>query len=245
MKVPDLFIGKRLFTGLGRPELLGRGEDEVRGSGYIEGPLISGDPTMVSPKTVPIDGEADQQGGPEFGCGNVNVTQNKNEDISKLTGVKKAPFYAFFVKTYARIKAFLKVDTFVCTETIKAKIIYSEVIMANIKNFIIPHPSKEGKNLVYSCLEGPENGVYVRGTIKNKTEILLPDYWEDLVHNDSITVSLTPVGCHQDLIVKRVSSKVVTIQTQSPYPIHCFYHVYGERKDVRRLVTEVDIDASV
>lgn len=242
MKVPDLFIGKRLFTGLGRPELLGRGEAEVRGSGYIEGPLISGDPTMVSPLTAPIDG---LPGGPEYGCGNVNVTQNVNQDIGKLTGVFKAPFYALFVKTFARIKEFLKVDTFVCTRTIKAKIIYSEVIMANIKNFIIPHPSKEGKNLVYSCLEGPENGVYVRGTLRNKTEIVLPDYWENLVHNDSITVSLTPVGCHQDLIVKRVSSKVVTIQTQSPYPIHCFYHVYGERKDVRRLVTEVDIDASI
>ena len=242
MKVPDLFVGKRLFLGLGRPELLGRGDDEVRGSVYLEGPLISGDPTMVSPKTVPEDGAP---GGPEYGCGNVNVTQNVNEDISKLTGVKKAPFYALFVKTYSRIKSFLKVDTLITAETLKAKIIYSEVIMANIKNFVIPHPSKEGKNLVYSCLEGPENGVYVRGTIKNKTEIILPDYWKDLVHNDSITVTLTPVGCHQDLIVKRVSSEIVTIQTQSPYPIHCFYHVYGERKDVRKLVTEVDIDASI
>jgi hypothetical protein len=242
MKVPDLFVGKRLFLGLGRPELLGRDDDEVRGSGYLEGPLISGDPTMVSPKTVIEDGAP---GGPEYGCGNVNVTQNANSDINKLTGVKKAPFYALFVKTYSRIKSFLKVDTLITAETLKAKIIYSEVIMANIKNFVIPHPSKEGKNLVYSCLEGPENGVYVRGTLTNKTEIILPDYWKDLVHNDSITVTLTPVGCHQDLIVKRVSSEIVTIQTQSPYPIHCFYHVYGERKDVRKLVTEVDIDASI
>jgi hypothetical protein len=108
----------------------------------------------------------------------------------------------------------------------------------------IKHPIKEEKDLIYASLEGPENGVYVRGTLTNKTEIILPDYWKDLVHNDSITVTLTPVGCHQDLIVKRVSNEIVTIQTQSPYPIHCFYHVYGERKDVRKLVTEVDNEST-
>tara|TARA_B100000902_G_C26736399_1_gene633949 strand:+ start:237 stop:587 length:351 start_codon:yes stop_codon:yes gene_type:complete len=116
--------------------------------------------------------------------------------------------------------------------------------MSSVVKTNIPHPTKEDKTLVYSCLEGPENGVYVRGTLRNKTEIILPDYWKELVHNDSITVSLTPVGCHQDLIVKRVSSEIVTIQTQSPYPIHCFYHVYGERKDVRKLVTEVDNEST-
>ena len=30
MKFPDVFVGKRLFLGLGKPELLGRGEKEVR-----------------------------------------------------------------------------------------------------------------------------------------------------------------------------------------------------------------------
>ena len=36
MKVPDLFVGKRLFTGLGKPEILGRGDKEVRGSGTLK-----------------------------------------------------------------------------------------------------------------------------------------------------------------------------------------------------------------
>ena len=30
------------------------------------------------------------------------------------------------------------------------------------KLFDIPHPTKEKKRLVHACLEGPENGVYVR-----------------------------------------------------------------------------------
>lgn len=229
MKFPDVFVGKRLFVGLGRPEILGRGPKEVRGSAYVEGPQITGNPELFSP-VVAAKGEA----GPTFELGATMASQNTNKEMIP------PPFYALFVRMYARIASFLKVDTLLCVDRIKTRIIYSEVIMAKNKNFVIPHPSQEGKNLVYSCLEGPENGVYVRGTLRNNNTIELPYYWKDLVHNDSITVSLTPVGCHQDLIVTRVSNEVVVVQTQSPYPIQCFYHVYGERKDIRKLEVEVD-----
>jgi hypothetical protein len=43
MKVPDLYVGKRLFVGEGNPECLGRGESEIRGSSFIEGPAQIGD----------------------------------------------------------------------------------------------------------------------------------------------------------------------------------------------------------
>ena len=42
MKVPDLFVGKRLFVGDGNPVGLGVGPTEIRGSAYIEGPLMLG-----------------------------------------------------------------------------------------------------------------------------------------------------------------------------------------------------------
>ena len=29
--------------------------------------------------------------------------------------------------------------------------------MGKVKNFSIPHPTKKNKNLVFACLEGPEN----------------------------------------------------------------------------------------
>ena len=47
-----------------------------------------------------------------------------------------------------------------------------------------------------------EVGVYCRGRLKNDTEIVLPNYWKDLVHVDSISVQLQPIGAHQDIIVK-------------------------------------------
>ena len=82
--------------------------------------------------------------------------------------MKTPPFYALMVTTFARIKSFLKVDLLFTTKIIKSKIIYTEILMAKVKNFAIPHPSEKGKTLVYACLEGPENSVYVRGHLKHK-----------------------------------------------------------------------------
>ena len=42
MKVSDLQVGKQLFVGIGVPEPLGRSEEEIRGSAYIESPVILG-----------------------------------------------------------------------------------------------------------------------------------------------------------------------------------------------------------
>ena len=72
------------------------------------------------------------------------------------------------------------------------------------KNFDIPHPSKEGYRLRHTCPEAPYNDVYIRGKVKNTDEIKLPDYWKDFVDKSSITVNLTPIGAHQNVIVKRV-----------------------------------------
>lgn len=42
------------------------------------------------------------------------------------------------------------------------------------KSFSIPHPTKEGKRLVYGVLEGPEHAVYIRGKF-NGDAIELPE----------------------------------------------------------------------
>ena len=38
MKFGNIFIGKRLFVGWGKPKALGKGDTEIRGSAYLEGP---------------------------------------------------------------------------------------------------------------------------------------------------------------------------------------------------------------
>lgn len=67
----------------------------------------------------------------------------------------------------------------------------------NVKNFIIDHPDNKDKYLVHTTLEGPENGVYYRGTAKLKggeTTVELPDYFNSLTQDGSATVILTPKG---------------------------------------------------
>ncbi len=79
------------------------------------------------------------------------------------------------------------------------------------KSFSIPHPTKEGKKLVYGSLEGPENGVYHRGKLYNEDTIILPEYWYKLVDKDSVTVQLTSIGKHQNLFVKEVFEDKVIV----------------------------------
>jgi len=104
------------------------------------------------------------------------------------------------------------------------------------KPFDMVHPTKgEGHRLRYACIEGPEVGVYFRGRTQDN-EIALPDYWKDLVVIDSITIQTQPVGGAQDIIVKEWDDSKITLEGVTD----CFYHVYGERKDVNPLVVEYE-----
>ena len=108
------------------------------------------------------------------------------------------------------------------------------------KPFDIPHPSREKYRLRYACIEGPEVGVYIRGRVRNEKVIVLPKYWKNLVHEDSITVQLQPIGAHQDIIIKRWDDEKIHLQSRGGMPISCFYHVYAERKDINPLIVEYE-----
>ena len=56
----------------------------------------------------------------------------------------------------------------------------------------------------YICLEGPEAEVYLRGRLKDKNVIELPEVWKDLVDPESISVSLTPIGVYQELFMEKL-----------------------------------------
>jgi hypothetical protein len=109
---------------------------------------------------------------------------------------------------------------------------------ATTKSFVINHPTKPDMKLRYGSLEGPENGVYVRGRTKGNT-IQLPDYWTGLVDEFSITVNLTPIGSHQKLYVKSIDKNIVTIGGGLFDQMEYFYTVFAERKDVDKLIVEI------
>ena len=85
-------------------------------------------------------------------------------------------------------------------------------------------------------LEGPENGVYVRGNTTTNV-IELPDYWTGLVHEETITVQLTPIGDATLHFIEKVENNKVYIGSTTG-KINVSYVIYGERKDVDKIIVE-------
>ena len=79
---------------------------------------------------------------------------------------------------------------------------------------------------------GLENMVFCSGRLQKEKQIALPPEWTECVDRSTITVSLTPIGSHQDLIVRGIQGNKITIQSKSVVPIDCYYHVFAERNEV-------------
>lgn len=109
-------------------------------------------------------------------------------------------------------------------------------IYATSKSFNIPHPTQPGKKLIYGSLEGPENGVYLRGRLKGNV-IELPDYWSKLVDVSTTTVQLTSIGSYQKLYVKSINETNILVDVDGSFAemIDCYFTVFAERKDIDKL----------
>jgi hypothetical protein len=233
-KLPDAYIGKRLFVGEGRPIALGIGPAEIRGSGYLEGPVIMGNATafpnvwattMIAPVT-----NTDLLGPPLI-------------PGTLCTGIHNP--YSLAVQGSSAFLGHIDTNSGITVGT--NLIAQGEVasrcglhVLSAKKNFDIPHPSRKGWRLRHTCPEAPTNDVYIRGKVKNRTTIDLPSYWKDFVYKESITVSLTPIGAHQDIIVKRIDDERVHLQAKTGIPINCYYHIFAERKDGESLIPEYE-----
>ena len=92
--------------------------------------------------------------------------------------------------------------------------------------------------LRYGSLEGPENGVYVRGELKNSNIITVPDHWYGLVDIETYTVHLTPIGKNNSHYFLKCEDNKVYIGTSLFKKINCFYSIWAERKDIPKLTVE-------
>lgn len=229
----DVVVTHQLTVGMGFPIVpLGVGPTKVRGSSFIEGPSVFGNAfsfpnlwatVMIGPTT------------------NIDVKIPPLIPGTLCTGVHNPYSLAVqgpsaFMETVDTAK-----DINVGTNLIAQGEVMSRCgkhILSAKKNFDIPHPTKEGWRLRHTCPEGPSNDVYFRGRVKNKTEIALPEYWKEFVDPSSITVSLTPIGSHQDVIVKGIAQNKVFLQARGGLPIDCYYHIFAERNDGEKLIPE-------
>jgi hypothetical protein len=231
----DANIGGQMKCGTGIFPAIGEGITRVNGSAGIEGPVVMGNPTQF-----PIP----------FGTVNIGPLTNSDNLIPPFIpgifcyGLPSNPFSL----AVSGPSGFLgNVETSANVIVGGNCLVQGNVIsncgghvLAAKKNFDIPHPTKDGWRLRHTCPEGPSNDVYVRGRVTNKNEIILPTYWKELVDWTTITVNLTPIGAHQNVIVKRIDEKKVYLQAHGGMPINCFYHIYGTRSDGERLIPEYE-----
>ncbi len=198
----DLAIQHQFFVGKGSPRILGQGPTKIPGASYMEGPNIMGNPsvfpniwatTMIGPLVNPFSP-------PPIIPGVIPSCRPVNNSPYSLAVVGDA---AILDNCDVNNNITLGGNLNAGGNIIALGEVMSRCgghILSAKKNFDIPHPSKEGWRLRHTCPEGPSNDVYVRGRVTGKTEISLPEYWKDLVDVRSITVNLTPIGAHQDVI---------------------------------------------
>ena len=86
--------------------------------------------------------------------------------------------------------------------------------VSGTKHFVQPHPTDPTREIVYTCLEGPEAGTYVRGSaemVNGKAVITLPDNFGMVTSTKGLTVQLTPRGTWLELYVTTATVAQVTV----------------------------------
>ena len=79
---------------------------------------------------------------------------------------------------------------------------------ATTKSFIIDHPTKAGKKLMYGSLESPYHGIRLTGRdtlVNGKCKVELPDYIYKLILHDSVNIQLTGIKCNKTLYVDDIN----------------------------------------
>ena len=110
-------------------------------------------------------------------------------------------------------------------------------IRARVKSFDIPHPTRQGKRLVYGALEGPEHGIYCRGEAR-ELEAKLPPEWRNLADKSGITVQITPIGEWQPIYFKKLYNNWLYFGCgDDREEFHFYWEIKGERTDVPKLQT--------
>jgi hypothetical protein len=117
-------------------------------------------------------------------------------------------------------------------------------ISGDTKTFNVEHPLNKNMRLIHGSLEGPEFGMYQRGTLKSSLlveEIPLPEYWKVMVGD--YTVSLTPYGNYHVWIVEKNKTmfKIKTSADAIDGPWKCDWMAVGCRLDHK---LEVEINAT-
>ena len=92
-----------------------------------------------------------------------------------------------------RVEAYVDIET--NPQSPRGLIFCDNIFTREMKAFIINHPTKKDKNIVYACIEGPEAAAYERGTtqlIDGEAFIPFSEHFQLVVNPTTMTVNLTP-----------------------------------------------------
>jgi hypothetical protein len=227
----DTVVGGQIKCGTGIFPAIGEGVTRINGSAGIEGPVVIGSPTHYP-----------------FAFAGTNIGPLTNSDALPPFAPGALPLglsnpYSLMVSPNCGVLGNLDVNFRIQAGGPVFGLSVADYrgnVLAAKKDFDIPHPTKDNWRLRHVAPEAPTADVYIRGRVTNKTEIFFPPYWKGLVDWTTITVNLTPIGAHQNVIVKRIDEDKVHLQAHGGMPINCFYHIYGERQDCERNIAEYE-----
>ncbi len=89
------------------------------------------------------------------------------------------------------------------------------IVFGTAKSFVQPHPVDPTKEIQYVSLEGPEHGVYFRGTaqlVDGEALLSMPESFRLVAREEGLTVSLTPLGQSRGLFVARKGLQEIVVR---------------------------------
>ena len=120
---------------------------------------------------------------------------------------------------------------------------------ASTKSFVIDHPTKQGKKLIYGSLESPYHGIRLTGkntTLNGKCKVELPDYISKLILHDSVNIQLTGIKCNKVLYVDEINvleNYFIIAYEKTMFESYKDYDFFWDftaiRADVPELLTEM------
>jgi hypothetical protein len=225
--VDDLVIGGQLKDGSGICPAAGEGPLKINGSGMLEGPVVVGTPTIFP-----------------YAFGSMNVGPLTNSDATALP-VPGAMCYGLnnpYSLAVAGPTALMGNADVAGNVTAMLNVHAQGMVIGSCGRHILalkkdlpfdmPHPNREGWRLRHVCIEGPEIAVYCRGRVPADGIIHLPTFWNGLINPDDMSISLTPIGCWQELFVKETRwGKQVVVANNAGGPINADYYIVARRLD--------------
>jgi hypothetical protein len=106
-----------------------------------------------------------------------------------------------------------------------------DLTVTGAKNFEVDYPGDPTKKIVYSSLEGPEAGTYIRGTAvceNQETQIVFPDHFRLVTAENGLTANLTPRGSFSSLYIKELNNERLIVGCEAGKSFD--YVVFGIRK---------------